>query len=681
MSLHRTLELHQHALQEQLTCSEDCSERLKALEGPSENHKIPTSRAASAATTTGIRSVSIDRDGSNHRRSSFSSFEDSSTPRGRSSLRSVGADQSQVFCQTLGTHQDAVIPKSPNQDQKVTARKDSIYALDIFNQLVQGCNVLERLSTDSSKCLATNKGTFQRCTRRICKRKERSNIAQKISQYLVELTKIYVTCEELVSVKSHLRNFVSLAICSRSHRQEYHAAIDNVDQYYLCSISGHMDENLSAGSQDQCAETTNTDSPATDSISALAEFNEIFPQAKQWFDNVPNKCLWRKTTKTPNDRCNNRIAATHKNMIDERFEKLRNICFRQRILEASQCIGELADLAFCSRYHCRKARARIQESLAGSLLQSHGQSILSSIKCEGEDEVSQESIDRLQNMSLFRQGARSANNLTILFPDPADDRYNFSREAVTRRASRTLYAYIPKLVRYETKESRAVVDHGEWILEQANREFTKQELDAGYIYAYWNRTVFGAYKIGYTTRNVDERLIEWESKCKHEAERVYPPHHEVAALVPHAKRVERLIHADLRKCRFVELGCHGCYRSHCEWFKGLNESLLKSKIEKWTDWMMSEPYEHLRGNLVLRKSAEDTLREMCREIVNNQTNVSLQVLETNLPRRKLNSRSEGNVCDAVRRRSQLPSKAGRKYLKNSPASHRYNLRSRRMLAQ
>ena len=622
--------------------------------------------------TTGFRPNSTGRDGSNHHRSFFPSLEDSSTPRGRSSSEKVGADQSQVPIRRLDIHQDAFILKSHNQDQKGTARKHSTFALDIFNELVRGCNVMERLLTDSSMCFATNKDTLQRCTRLICKRKERSKKAQQISQCLAELTKFYVTRKRLALAKSHLRNFVDLAICSRSHRKEYYAAIDSVDQSYLCSISEHIDENLVAGQPDQYAEIADTNSLAVDSISALAKFNEIFPQAKQWFDDFPNKCLWRKATKAENDRCNNRIAATHKNMIDQLFKKLRDMTVRQRTLEASQCIGELADLAFCRQCHRGKARAKVQEALAGRLLQSHGESILRSMKCMGEDETSHESIDRLQNTSLFGQGARSARILTILSQDPADDRFEFGREAVTRRTGKVLYAYIPKYVRYETKESRAVVDHGEWILNQANKVFNNSELKEGYIYAYWNRTTFGAYKIGYTTRNVDKRLREWEDQCKHEAHRVYPPHHEAAVLVPHVKRVEALIHADLRKYRFVEHGCQGCYNSHHEWFKGLNESLLKAKIERWTDWMMSKPYMQSGDNLVLCKSAEDTLRDMCRETANSETNVSL-------PQRNSSSRSEGNVHDVVRRRSQLPSR--RKDQKNSPVSHRYNLRSRRALAQ
>lgn len=668
-------------MEEQLLCSEDCSERLKTLGGPSENHGILIPRAASTTNTTSFRSISIDRRRSNHSRSSFSSFEGSPISRGRRSLKSVGAHQSQVRHQTLDINQDAVVPKRPTQDQIRTARKEPIYALDIFNGLVRGCNVMARLTAESFKCVATNKETPQRCSRHICKRKERSKIAQQISQYLAELTECYVTREKLTLAKSLLRNFVNLVICSRSHREEYHAAIDNVDQSYLCYISDHINETLNASQQDQYVETNDTDSLTTDSISALAVFNEIFPQAKQWFEDVPNKCLWRKATKAKNDRCNNHILATHKNMIEERFEKLRNTCFGQCISEASQCIGELADLAFCSRYHCRKARAMIQDSLAGSLLQSHGNSILSSIKCEGEDRISHESNDRLPNLSPSAQSARSARILTIPSPDLIDDRYNFSRKAVTRRAGKTLYTYIPKLVPYETEGSKAVADHGEWILELASKEFTKTEFNEGYIYAYWNRTMFGAYKIGYTIRDVDERLREWESQCKHEAERVYPPHHKTAILVPYARRVEKLIHADLRKCRFVEHGCHGCHRSHWEWFMGLNESLLKAKIEKWTDWIMSKPYKQSGDNLILRKSAKDTLREMCRETANGQTNISLQILEANLLRRTLYIRSEGNSYVAVRRRSQLPPRPGRKNQTNSPTPYRYNLRSRGMLVQ
>jgi hypothetical protein len=65
-----------------------------------------------------------------------------------------------------------------------------------------------------------------------------------------------------------------------------------------------------------------------------------------------------------------------------------------------------------------------------------------------------------------------------------------------------------------------------------------------------------------------------------------------AAAVPHVKRVEMLVHAELRDVRYKEVGCKGpkCGRTHKEWFE-VDVEHAKKVVGKWSDWVIGKPYE------------------------------------------------------------------------------------------
>jgi hypothetical protein len=62
-----------------------------------------------------------------------------------------------------------------------------------------------------------------------------------------------------------------------------------------------------------------------------------------------------------------------------------------------------------------------------------------------------------------------------------------------------------------------------------------------------------------------------------------------AFFVPHVYRVEALVHAELKDCRYREVGC-SCSRSHIEWFR-VSEPHARSVVEKWSEWVGRKPYE------------------------------------------------------------------------------------------
>lgn len=131
-------------------------------------------------------------------------------------------------------------------------------------------------------------------------------------------------------------------------------------------------------------------------------------------------------------------------------------------------------------------------------------------------------------------------------------------------------------------------------LQQEIQEPIKRTVQAGRrhhgrIYMYWVQGNFGLVKIGFTTRTVDKRLKEWHSKCKRTPHSINLTRGFLNAL-PLVRRLEHLIHAELRDKRVREPVCAGCGISHKEWFIVAHE-LAKQVTQRWCDWMQQCPYE------------------------------------------------------------------------------------------
>ena len=152
-------------------------------------------------------------------------------------------------------------------------------------------------------------------------------------------------------------------------------------------------------------------------------------------------------------------------------------------------------------------------------------------------------------------------------------------------------------------------DVTQWVIQKAEKPLTPRQCKSGHLYVYWNKTTFGDYKIGFTTIDVDTRLKRWESQCKHPAQKMY----ESPFTVRNAERVERLVHAELKKYRVKEWGCHGCGGNHDEWFRGVDHKVIIGSIEFWTEWMMKEdgPYEEVESTWRLKEDAARELPELC----------------------------------------------------------------------
>jgi hypothetical protein len=129
------------------------------------------------------------------------------------------------------------------------------------------------------------------------------------------------------------------------------------------------------------------------------------------------------------------------------------------------------------------------------------------------------------------------------------------------------------------------------------RVLTPADRKSGYIYAFTHHSSPGLRKIGYS-KNVLTRQKQWDASCRRH--HVYKPLPDDGGVL-HARRVEKLIHAELKDFR-KRAECDQCKRRHCEWFE-VSEEHLEKVFLKWKDWIEQRPYEQDFGDIWRLKSA------------------------------------------------------------------------------
>ncbi|KAI9785893.1 MAG: hypothetical protein M1839_008159 [Geoglossum umbratile] len=132
------------------------------------------------------------------------------------------------------------------------------------------------------------------------------------------------------------------------------------------------------------------------------------------------------------------------------------------------------------------------------------------------------------------------------------------------------------------------------------RSLTKKDQLPGRIYAFRTRKFPELLKVGYTTRTTKERLDELK-RCGYQPIEVYSSGGEK---LPHARRVESLIQAELAQYRKRLPPCgYGSRARHGEWFK-VELADLKEAINRYSSWIRKRPYrETAPGEWHLRKES------------------------------------------------------------------------------
>lgn len=162
-------------------------------------------------------------------------------------------------------------------------------------------------------------------------------------------------------------------------------------------------------------------------------------------------------------------------------------------------------------------------------------------------------------------------------------------------------------------------------------EKREQKQHMGIIYMYWLTGSFGFVKIGKTSgKSTKERLKKWERSCGYAVEEHTRGEEETAVQLPHVYRVERLVHAELVESRLTELACPKCskrktrqkrkkdpgcpwaFMDHQEWFR-VSPDHAERVIRKWSDWILTEPYEEVAGGQWrLKKTVTpDKIKSLC----------------------------------------------------------------------
>ncbi|KAM0797511.1 hypothetical protein BDR22DRAFT_434700 [Usnea florida] len=170
-----------------------------------------------------------------------------------------------------------------------------------------------------------------------------------------------------------------------------------------------------------------------------------------------------------------------------------------------------------------------------------------------------------------------------------------------------LIKYLPQIVPYRPPGS-AHLTVSEFVIKQAMEPFDvigdpQKALGEGYLYVYWNEATFGVRKIGFTIKEVNDRLKYWETSCRRTAKEEYRS----PSKVRHAAKIERLVHADLLEYRVRELACRTCLKSHIEWFRGVNLTFIIGRIEAWSQWISEQPYEQVGSQWRLTDSGRDSM--------------------------------------------------------------------------
>lgn len=146
---------------------------------------------------------------------------------------------------------------------------------------------------------------------------------------------------------------------------------------------------------------------------------------------------------------------------------------------------------------------------------------------------------------------------------------------------------------YKTKPHRADTVYRKAIADLRSRDF-----ETGSLYIFSRPSSPGYVKIGWTARFVTKRLERWE-KCGYIPHLVWQVDN-----VPHAQRVEKLVHRELMKEWRRERMCRSCLSSHQEWFE-ISEERAIQVVLNWTRFMLeAQPYD-----------SEGRLKDPCRKIM------------------------------------------------------------------
>lgn len=128
------------------------------------------------------------------------------------------------------------------------------------------------------------------------------------------------------------------------------------------------------------------------------------------------------------------------------------------------------------------------------------------------------------------------------------------------------------------------------ILNAPLRPSEKETHGMGYVYIIRNQgaaLTISELKIGFSKFHPEHRAHELASCFARPEVVAHTPR------LPHAKRLESIIHTELQGCRKI-LACPKCDKNHQEWFT-VSHADSREVVARWSRWILQRPY--LDGNL------------------------------------------------------------------------------------
>ncbi|KAL8782232.1 MAG: hypothetical protein Q9213_005562 [Squamulea squamosa] len=304
-------------------------------------------------------------------------------------------------------------------------------------------------------------------------------------------------------------------------------------------------------------------------------------------DAMDFRCVAR-TTKGRKDekrKCTNKIARGNINVAWKKLKELEDLTRPGESQKRYGLIVSLAELLVCKRSHQKDAL-------------SIAQAWDVAINPASERQIVPVSIP----LDIPTRPTRSKTSRKVFVP---------VAEITKSGSFDTSQVCIRKFVPFDAK-AKCRVNTGDLVRGMIERPLGLLESrDAGLIYIYWFPGNFGHIKIGLTTRTIEERMREWQSKCSHDIHLEYPKDEKDCVPIPHVHRVENLIKQQLRHVRRKEIGCRGCKKNHNEWYENALQEAVDA-IRKWSAWMRKNPYEKLSdGVWRLKKTQKENIESLC----------------------------------------------------------------------
>ena len=343
----------------------------------------------------------------------------------------------------------------------------------------------------------------------------------------------------------------------------------------------------------------------------------------------PGRCVASKVS-TPYPRCKCKTKLT----IHKAKDILESISRRKTPLTTSaalQNVEELITIAVCTAYHTKIAKEELEDlRLMLGVVESKRAKKFLRYKSETQavvlaafpywvkslttvpETIEEEEIVSSYHTAYPNGGPKARSTIEVKQTETAAIRTTNASSATLTRSTRT-NAEVRKVQNFmpycPTTTSR--LSPAECIRQKLQQRLSPSDMTDGYVYMYWYPGKFGFVKIGYTGKSIPVRLAEWKAQCKHAADAYLEDGLPQEIRVPHARRVETLVHAELKDRRVREENCPGCRGNHIEWFD-VSAQTARKVIKKWSDWMLTtRPYE----DGVLRTSISDAeIERLCQTI-------------------------------------------------------------------